>query len=197
MRNFYPLKSLKVKLVFALFFLASISQINAQVSISDPDQNVSGTITFTDSGGTGGNYTNNENQAITLSSTTGGPLIVNFSSFSVEGFGGGGCFDLLSIYDGNSTAGTLLAQYCDDFPPSGFVSSIGTQLHFVFTSDGSVVQSGWIASIYPSPADPTFPNTDGDALDNSADADDDNDGVIDTVELGTCAGSGTSVDWST
>ena len=197
MRNFYSLKSPNVKLIFALFFLVFISQVFSQVAISDPDQNVSGTITFTDSGGTGGNYGNGENQSITLTSTTGGPLIVDFSSFSVEGTGFGGCFDVLSIYDGNNNTGTLLAQYCDDFPPGGFVSSIGTQLHFEFISDGSVVQAGWVATIYPSPSDPTFPNSDGDAFDNSADADDDNDGILDLVELGTCTPSGTSVDWST
>ena len=196
MRNFYSLKSPNVKVIFALFFLVFISQAFSQVAISDPDQNVSGTITFTDSGGAGGNYGNGENQSITLTSTTGGPLIVDFSSFSVEGTGFGGCFDLLSIYDGNNNTGTLLAQYCDDFPPGGFVSSIGTQLHFEFISDGSVVQAGWVATVYPSPSDPTFPNSDGDAFDNSADADDDNDGILDLIELGSCAGSGISVDWS-
>ncbi|WP_348713674.1 Ig-like domain-containing protein, partial [Tenacibaculum sp. 190524A05c] len=176
----------------------SFTQVFSQIAIDDPDQNVSSTVTFTDSGGVAGDYGFDENESITLTSASGSQLVVQFNSFSVEQFLGT-CFDQLSIYDGADDTAPLIGDFCDISPPTigEYFTSTGSQLHFVFTSDNIINQAGWEAIIYTSPADPTFPNTDGDALDNSADADDDNDGILDLIELGTCTPSGTSVDWST
>ncbi|MCF6130284.1 fibronectin type III domain-containing protein [Flavobacterium sp. AS60] len=104
---------------------------------------------FVDSGGTTGNYGNNQNITTTICPTTSGDLVtVTFTSFSMES-----CCDSLRIYDGNSTAGTLLGTYTGTTLPPAFTSSAANGcLTFVFVSDSSVVQSGWIANITCAPA---------------------------------------------
>ena len=104
---------------------------------------------FVDSGGTTGNYTNNENITTTICPVTAGDLVtVTFTSFAMES-----CCDRLRIYDGSSTAGTLLGTYTGTtLPPTFTSSSPGGCLTFVFTSDSSVVQTGWIANVTCAPA---------------------------------------------
>ncbi|WP_299680765.1 PA14 domain-containing protein, partial [uncultured Tenacibaculum sp.] len=198
MRNFYPLKSPKAILVVALFFISvSFNQLFSQeIRITDADQTVSNGATFVDSGGSGGNYGFNENNSITLTSSTGGNLIVNFTSFDVEDAGGGFCFDFIHIYNGNSAnPANRIGFFCNGGIP-GTITSTGSQLHFVFESDNFVNRSGWVADINISPADPAIPNTDSDSFNNTADADDDNDGILDVLEYGTCTGVDSTLDWS-
>ena len=104
---------------------------------------------FVDSGGTTGNYNDNANITITICPTTAGDLVtVSFTSFSMES-----CCDSLRIYDGNSTAGTLLGTYTGTTLPPTFTSSAANGcLTFLFNSDSSVVSTGWIANITCSPA---------------------------------------------
>mgnify|MGYP000017619378 CR=1 FL=1 len=100
---------------------------------------------FYDSGGSGGSYGNNENYSITFCSNNGSAMEVAFQAFDVE-FDGSCSFDKLKIYDGTSTSATLLGQYCGTSSPGAFTSS-GTCLHFVFTSDNSVISPGWHATL--------------------------------------------------
>ena len=104
---------------------------------------------FVDSGGTTGNYTNNENTTTTICPTTTGDLVtVTFTSFSMES-----CCDSLKIYDGSSTSGTLLGTYTGTTLPPTYTSSAPNGcLTFLFTSDSSVVQTGWIANVTCAPA---------------------------------------------
>lgn len=95
---------------------------------------------FKDSGGNG-NYGNNENITTTFCSNSGNCIQVNFTAFSVENF-----FDVLSIYDGPSIASPLIGTYTGVTSP-GLITSTTGCLTFRFTSDGSVVSTGWLANI--------------------------------------------------
>ncbi|MCW1149218.1 gliding motility-associated C-terminal domain-containing protein [Flavobacterium lacisediminis] len=112
---------------------------------------------FIDSGGVTGNYANNENITTVICPTNSGELVtVTFTSFNTESG-----WDFLRIYDGNSTAGTLLGTYTGTtLPPTFTASTSNGCLTFNFTSDSSVVRSGWTANITCAPA-PTCPRPSG------------------------------------
>ncbi|NNT71776.1 T9SS sorting signal type C domain-containing protein [Flavobacterium sp. IMCC34852] len=124
-------------------------------------------ITFTDSGGTGGNYANNERTGnptyapysyTFVPATPGAKLMVIFNSFATENN-----WDGLMIYSGTSSAGTLmpsgraagfLPQTCPADAWSGTASpgsilstAADGSLTFEFRSDSSVLGAGWTASI--------------------------------------------------
>jgi invasion protein IalB len=131
------------------------------VDIPAPPVVINGcTGTFTDPGGSGGNYANNTNQVWTYCSDNGQPITISFSSFALEG--GGGCpYDYLQIYDGNSTGATQIGgRYCGTNSP-GTITSSGTCLTFHFISDASATAAGWVASIScacTAPSPPTAVN---------------------------------------
>ena len=113
--------------------------------------------TFTDTGGANGNYANNANITTTICpDVTGNVVIVNFASFQLENN-----FDNLSIYDGNTTGAPLLGTYTGTNMPPQFISSAANGcLTFLFTSDGSVTNPGWVANIICAPP-PTCPQPNG------------------------------------
>ncbi|MEX1001590.1 MAG: CUB domain-containing protein, partial [Crocinitomicaceae bacterium] len=100
--------------------------------------------TFYDSGGSGGNYANSENTTMTFcSDTPGEEIIFDFTSFTVETG-----WDELTVYDGSTTGAPQLAgSPFNSGNPPGTISSTNGCLTFVFTSDGSVAQAGWEATI--------------------------------------------------
>ena len=103
---------------------------------------------FYDSGGSSGNYSNNENFTMTfLPALTGSKIIVEFTSFSIEDEAD--CdYDWLKIYDGPTTSATLIGEYCGNNSPGTIVASNNDgALTFSFHSDGSVTGSGWVAAI--------------------------------------------------
>lgn len=98
--------------------------------------------TFTDAGGPSGDYVSNSNRSMTLrAATPGAKLQLNFSEFLTQSNS-----DVLRIYDGNNTSGLLLGTYSGTNSP-GIVSSTGSNLHFVWTTNSSTVFSGWKANI--------------------------------------------------
>ena len=114
---------------------------------------------FFDSGGSVGNYGNNEIFTYTITpSSVGSKLKVVFNSFSTENG-----FDGLLIYNGNSTAAPLLpsalgagadattapagSYYGTTSPGTIYSTAADGSLTFKFTSDGSVVSSGWDANV--------------------------------------------------
>jgi hypothetical protein len=139
-----------------LFFLVIITQFSfarkGPENYSAPSNNFlisaggtviitcSATNNFYDSGGSGGSYNNSENFTQTYSVTS-GCLSFNFSTFNTEP-----CCDFLRIYDGPSIASPLIGVYSGLTGP-GIINASGNSLTFQWTSDGSVIDPGWAASI--------------------------------------------------
>lgn len=98
--------------------------------------------TFFDSGAGTGNYMDNENYTMTIYPSTPGSLLqVTFNSFNLET-----CCDDITVYNGNSTAAPLMGTFATN--PGAITSSAADgSLTFVFFSDGSVVYTGWEATI--------------------------------------------------
>lgn len=99
---------------------------------------------FLDPGGLG-DYANNLNETHTLCPEPGFDYIsVNFTSFDMEAG-----FDFLTVYDGSSTAATIIGVYDNDNIPTSISGSNagGGCLTFRFTSDGGVNGSGFQANI--------------------------------------------------
>jgi hypothetical protein len=109
---------------------------------------------FYDPGGTG-NYTNSANGVTTFCPSVAGQYVeITFSSFSTEA-----CCDFLTIYNGNSTAAPVIGTYSGTTVPCNITSTDATGcLTFRWVSDGSVVSSGWVATVncvgVPAPAFP-------------------------------------------
>lgn len=110
---------------------------------------------FYDSGGSGSDYSGNENTTTTICATGGQCLSVNFSSVDINNN------DYLYIYDGPSTASTLVATIENTTTSPGTITATTGCLTFRFTSGNSQHGSGWAASIScvacPVPADYTMP----------------------------------------
>ena len=97
---------------------------------------------FYDSGGSLGNYNNNESGVLTIYPLTVGSFVkVTFSNFDLET-----CCDNLKIYNGNSVAAPLLGTYTTN-PNSITSTAADGSLTFVFTSDFSLAYTGWEAVI--------------------------------------------------
>jgi len=129
--------------------------------------------TFVDSGGSGADYSINQDFEVTFSSDSGNEVRIDFTSFELESHGS--CiYDYLRIYDGTSTAAPQIGQYCGTTSP-GVVTSSSGSLHFEFHSDGSAVRAGWEASI--SCVASVIPE------DCSNGIDDDGDGYIDCADF--------------
>lgn len=120
---------------------------------------------FYDSGGVGGNYSNNENKTTTIYPDNSGDVVsVSFTAFDTEQG-----WDGLMIYDGPDASYPVISSgstYNRSTCPNGAWTGIGTYsaegltftssdpsgaLTFVFTSDASVNYSGWEASISCAP----------------------------------------------
>jgi hypothetical protein len=103
---------------------------------------------FYDSGGSSGNYTNGENSTMTFCPATPGTYMqVVFSSLNLES-----CCDNIKVYDGTSTTAPLLGTFTGTSVPCTLTATNGAGcLTFQFYSDGSVVYSGWAATLSCSP----------------------------------------------
>lgn len=97
---------------------------------------------FTDEAGPSASYGNNVSRTMVFTSNTSGArLQFNFTQFSTESG-----LDLLRIYDGPNISSSLIGTYSGTNSP-GIVASTGNSLTFRWTTDGSQVSSGWVASI--------------------------------------------------
>ncbi len=112
---------------------------------------------FYDTGGPGGDYSDNENVTTVITPENSGEQVtVTFTAFDVEEG-----WDALYVYDGPDTSAPLISsgnpQTNGGFPAGGyygttipgpFVSSHASgALTFVFLSDGSVPRAGWEADV--------------------------------------------------
>lgn len=107
--------------------------------------------TFYDQGGANLNYENNENQTMTIAPVYSGAISITFTTFDLM------IFDSLAIYDGPSTSSTLLGIFSGNALPGTFTSSSPNgELTFVFTSDGTNNDNGWVADIAYLNCEPTL-----------------------------------------
>jgi subtilisin-like proprotein convertase family protein len=104
---------------------------------------------FYDSGGPSVNYFNNENDVMTLTPSSPGSLMqINFSSYSSESG-----FDYITIYNNNSASGTILLGPASGTLSSGLIVTANSSgnptgsLTVVFSSDASVRDAGWAATV--------------------------------------------------
>ncbi|WP_338731264.1 CUB domain-containing protein [Mangrovimonas cancribranchiae] len=112
----------------------------ADVTCSTPP--VCGSV-FYDSGGSSGNYSDNEYQTYTFYPDQPNQVIeAVFTTFDIED-----CCDTLTVYDGPDTSSPLIGAFFDTSP--GTITSTHTTgaLTFVFESDFSVTDTGWEANI--------------------------------------------------
>jgi gliding motility-associated-like protein len=97
--------------------------------------------TVLDPGGSG-NYAADANCTQTICSSTAGQCVtLQFTSVNLENN-----YDFLRIYNGSSATGTPLATVTGTTSPGNVTSTSGC-LTLVFTSDGSVQNSGWTANV--------------------------------------------------
>ncbi|MFM2284859.1 MAG: hypothetical protein RLZZ543_356 [Bacteroidota bacterium] len=138
----------------ALIFFLFVSSLNAQQYILGTNGG-----TFTACGGTildpGGtsDYANSLDVTETICSGTGDCVQLSFTSFGTES-----CCDRLIIYDGNTTAASILGTYAGTTSP-GTITTTGASggcVTLFFHSDGSVVNTGFSADVSCVPCPPAL-----------------------------------------
>jgi Zn-dependent metalloprotease len=98
-----------------------------------------------DTGGSNGNYSNNENATITIAPPNSASVTLTFNSFDIEsGTANNLCdYDYIEIFDGLSTSSPSLGRYCNtNTPPTTITSSRGA-ITIEFSSDPGLVRSGF------------------------------------------------------
>ena len=134
MRNFY----LFIGLVFCFSLKPAVAQV---YQMSNTTVNTCAG-TFYDSGGNNGNYANNQTLTMTFCSSQPGTCIrLSFTNFDVEN-----TYDYLYVYNGSSAAAPLIGTYTGTVGP-GVVTGTGGCITIVFTSDITVTNPGWAATI--------------------------------------------------
>ncbi len=96
--------------------------------------------TIFDMGGPNRNHYDNENYTYTIAPAGGTNVSLAFTAFTTQA-----ASDVLSIYDGPTTASTLIGNYSGTTSP-GTVNSTGTSLTLHWVSNASTVSSGWKAT---------------------------------------------------
>lgn len=96
--------------------------------------------TFTDTGGSTGNYANDQRYFTLIQPPNASSVTLNFSSFSLEAN-----WDYLYIYDGATNNAPLIGTYTGTSSPGTITSSSGSLL-IEFRSDCATVAAGWVAS---------------------------------------------------
>jgi len=101
---------------------------------------------FYDSGGSNGNYNNNENYIMTINPATSGAMLkITFNQFNTESG-----YDKLYIYNGiNTSAPQVTGSPFTGTTSPGQITATNSNgsLTFKFTSDGSQTALGWAATI--------------------------------------------------
>jgi hypothetical protein len=103
---------------------------------------------FADTGGTSSNYADMETVVRTIiPNVPNNNIVLTFSDFNFELN-----YDFLSVYDGNTTAGTLLGKFTGTTIPGPFTSSaVDGSLTVKYTSDQLLNFSGFVANISCTP----------------------------------------------
>ena len=132
-----------INILIAVFVFGSITNSYSQtylISAGGSVNTCSGT--FYDSGGNGSNYDDFNTYTMTFCSNSGTCISLNFGSIFTRNT------DILTIYDGPSTASPSLGSYSGNGTAIGSFTSSGTCLTIRFVPDGNnSVRSGWAAAI--------------------------------------------------
>ncbi len=105
--------------------------------------------TYKDPGGDG-DYANSLSYTQTIyPATSGAKVRLTFTEFSLEAAWGSTCYDKLYIYDGvtTSTAAVVNGVCGTNNPGTITATNASGALTIMFSSDGSVASSGWVAEI--------------------------------------------------
>jgi len=108
---------------------------------------------FYDSGGSGGNYADDERKIWVISPTGASSVILNFSSFNIEN-----TWDYLYIYDGTDVWAPLIGYYTGTSGP-GTVTAGSGSMTIEFRSDCSTTATGWAANWTSLSPDNILPTT--------------------------------------
>ena len=136
-------KQLLIPLVISFFILIQEKSVAQNYNMGNSSVSTC-TGNFRDSGGNGifGDYGNNENYTMTFCSSIAGQCVrMTFTAFNVEN-----TYDFLYIFNGPNTGSPLIGVYTGTNNPGTVTGTTGC-LTFVFTSDISVVSTGWNATI--------------------------------------------------
>ncbi|TCK67544.1 gliding motility-associated-like protein [Winogradskyella wandonensis] len=131
-------------LVFIGFVCLSLATFAQDLIMQNGTFNRCAPDRFFDSGGEFGSYSSNENFTITICPTTPGEVVIlDFTRFSTQAGS-----DILTIYDGDSTASPVINNYSGTVSP-GRVSSTHPSgcLTVSFSSNGFGNTIGWEATI--------------------------------------------------
>ncbi len=105
-----------------------------------------------DSGGSFGNYQNNEDCFLLIQPAGATSITLNFAAFNLET-----SYDFVRIYDGSNTSAPLLATLTGNLGSPGPYTSSGGSMLVRFTSDFSITRSGiqasWTSVLPPSVLD--------------------------------------------
>ena len=118
--------------------------------------------TFTDPGGSGGNYSDDEREIWIFEPVDATSVTLDFTSFNIEAN-----WDYLFIYDGNWIDSPLIGVYTGTNSP-GTITSSGGAITVEFRSDCATTSPGWVCS-YSSeivPTDNILPITSVEAVPN-------------------------------
>ncbi|HSH51871.1 MAG TPA: CUB domain-containing protein, partial [Bacteroidales bacterium] len=135
----------RIYIIFIIVMLAGSISSFAQdylISTSNGDTIAACIGNFYDSGSNIGNYSDNEKYTVTFHAPAGERIIFDFTSLELRNEGG----DTLRIFDGMDTLSTVIGTYTGE-SLSFTVASSDSALTFQFTSDGSLNNSGWEATI--------------------------------------------------
>lgn len=118
---------------------SSVNMSNGSTTV-----NCGSAICFYDSGGPNGDYSSSEDYVRTFTSSSNAPVAITFNEVDVES-----SYDAIYLYDGTSTSGTLLnsGNNYNGLAGRTFLATSGS-LTVYFSSDESVVRSGWSAMVY-------------------------------------------------
>jgi len=114
---------------------------------------------FYDTGGSAGNYGNDERKLWLFTKSGATNITLSFTSFNVENG-----YDNLFIYNGGTPNSPLIGQYSGTVNP-GPVTSANDSLLVEFRSDCATISSGWVANytmngtVTPGPQDVIAPTT--------------------------------------
>ncbi len=148
---------------FGQFNCADTTLVHLDYSISGVIINITSPISFTDSGGENGNYSNSEDYEIIFNSgSSTNTIVVNINETDFE-HGSFSAYDILKIYTSTDGVNWILYQDPIFFGPDysivpdnigngilPFTLDLGTQyVKFTFYSDASITEPGWKIILTP------------------------------------------------